>query len=128
MAAPSVLALDAERVDQPTARAKLDARLGLDPAALELTLDAAETGGLLARLTGRPEAGDFTLRLSGSGPLDAWTGDLKLDAARLARRMPSSRSPSSTSRSCTWMATCGRRRACCPISWPASWASASVWR
>ncbi len=78
------LALDARRVDQPTARAKLDARLDLEPAALELTLDAAETGGLLARLTDRPEAGDFTLHLSGSGPLDAWTGDLKLDAARLA--------------------------------------------
>ncbi len=80
-----VLALDAERVDRPTARAALDARLGLDPAALELTLDASETGGLLARLTGRPEAGDFSLRLRGSGPLDAWTGDLKLDAAGLAQ-------------------------------------------
>ncbi len=79
-----VLALDAERVDQPTASATLDARLGLDPAALELTLSAAETGGLLARLSGRPDAGDFTLRLTGSGPLDAWTGDLELDAERLA--------------------------------------------
>ena len=59
-----VLALDAERVDRPTARAALDARLGLDPAAIELTLDATETGGLLARLTGRPEAGDFSLRLA----------------------------------------------------------------
>ena len=80
-----LLALDAERVDQPTAKAKLDARLGLEPAALELTLDATETGGLLARLTDRPTAGDFSLRLSGSGPLDAWTGDLKLDAAGLAQ-------------------------------------------
>ena len=60
-------------------------RLGLDPAALDLTLDATETGGLLARLTGRPEAGDFSLRLRGSGPLDAWAGDLKLDATGLAQ-------------------------------------------
>ncbi len=79
-----VLALDAERVDQATASATLDARLSLDPAALDLTLNAAETGGLLARLSGRPDAGDFTLRLAGSGPLDAWTGDLQLDAERLA--------------------------------------------
>jgi translocation and assembly module TamB len=80
-----VLALDAERVDQRTASAKLDARLNLDPAALKLTLDATETGGLLARLSGQPDAGDFTLHLKGSGPLDAWTGDLKMDAERLAR-------------------------------------------
>ena len=79
-----VLALDAERVDRPTASATLDARLSLDPAALDLTLNAAETGGLLARLSGRPDAGDFTLRLAGSGPLDAWTGDLKVDVERLA--------------------------------------------
>ena len=49
-----------------------------------LTLDAAETGGLLAELSGRPEAGDFRLNLTGSGPLDAWTGELKLDAERMA--------------------------------------------
>jgi translocation and assembly module TamB len=80
-----VLALDAERVDQRTASAKLDARLTLDPAALNLTLDAAETGGLLARLSDRPDAGNFSLHLKGSGPLDAWSGDLQLDAERLAR-------------------------------------------
>ncbi|HEX3209094.1 MAG TPA: hypothetical protein VHQ91_06925, partial [Geminicoccaceae bacterium] len=80
-----VLGLDARRIDQPTASASLDGRLNLDPAALQLRLDATETGGLLARLSGRPNAGDFNLHLAGSGPLDAWTGDLRLDAERLAR-------------------------------------------
>jgi translocation and assembly module TamB len=80
----AVLALAAERLDEPTARASVDARLDLDPAALELALSAAETGGLLASLTNRPEAGDFALQLSGAGPLDGWTGTLQLEAERLA--------------------------------------------
>jgi translocation and assembly module TamB len=78
------LAVDLERVDQPTASATIEARLDLDPAALQLDLAARETGGLLARLSGRPEAGDFTLHLAGSGPLDAWSGNLELEAERLA--------------------------------------------
>jgi translocation and assembly module TamB len=81
----AALELSARRVDQATARASLDARLALDPAALQLALRVEETGGLLAALSGRPEAGDFALRLSGAGPLDGWTGDLELAAEGLAR-------------------------------------------
>jgi translocation and assembly module TamB len=80
----AVLALAAERLDEPTARASLDARLDLDPAALELALSAEDAGGLLAGVTGRPEAGEFALKLSGAGPLDGWTGTLELEAERLA--------------------------------------------
>ncbi len=80
----ATLSLDARRVDQATARASLEARLDLDPATLKLTLTAQETGGLLAALSHRPEAGDFSLKLTGSGPLDAWRGDLRVDAEHLA--------------------------------------------
>ena len=80
----AALELSARRVDQATARASLNARLELDPAALQLALSAEETGGLLAALSGRPEAGDFALHLSGTGPLDGWTGDLELTAEGLA--------------------------------------------
>ena len=52
---------------------------------LALDLEAAETGGLLAGLTGRPAAGDFTLELAGQGPLADWKGDLRLEAAGLVR-------------------------------------------
>ena len=80
----AVLALSAERTDRPTARAALDARLDLDPTALELALSAEETGGLLAAASGRPDAGEFALRLSGAGPLDGWVGNLELQAEGLA--------------------------------------------
>ncbi|HEX5795895.1 MAG TPA: hypothetical protein VFY19_08640, partial [Geminicoccaceae bacterium] len=80
----AVLALSAERVDRPTARAALDARLDLDPAALELALSVEETGGLLAAASARPEAGALALRLSGAGPLDGWVGNLELQAESLA--------------------------------------------
>ncbi len=80
----ATLSLDARRVDQATARASLEARLDLDPATLKLTLTAEETGGLLAALSHRPEAGNFSLKLTGSGPLDAWRGDLRIEAEHLA--------------------------------------------
>ncbi len=80
----AVLALSAERTDRPTARAALDARLDLDPTALELALSAEETGGLLAAASGRADAGEFALRLSGTGPLDGWVGSFELQAEGLA--------------------------------------------
>ena len=79
------LALDLQRTDEDTARATLEARLDLSERTLALDLDAAETGGLLAGLTGRPEAGEFTLELAGDGPLEDWYGELRLEADGLAR-------------------------------------------
>ena len=79
------LALDLQRIDEDTAQASLDARLNLAERTLALELEAAETGGLLAGLTGRPEAGDFALELAGDGPLEDWHGDLRLEADGLAR-------------------------------------------
>ena len=72
------------RIDQPTAA--LNLALLLDPAAdtLRLDLAASETGGLLAAVSGRPEAGALRLDLTGDGPLSAWRGRLDLDAAGLA--------------------------------------------
>jgi len=79
------LDLDVERTDRAAASLALDAELGLDPPALDLSLAASESGGLLAAASGRADAGDFTLRLVGSGPLDAWHGALQADAQGLAR-------------------------------------------
>ena len=80
----AALTLEAKRLDQATAQASIDARLDLSPAALDLTVSASETGGLLAALTQQPQAGDFSLKLKGAGPLDGWSGDLELVAEGLA--------------------------------------------
>ena len=77
--------LDLHRTDQATARASLQARLHLAERTLALDLRATETGGLLAGLTGRPTAGNFALDLIGDGPLEDWHGDLRLEAAGVAR-------------------------------------------
>ena len=77
--------LDLQRQDEDTARASLQARLHMADRTLALHLQATETGGLLAALTGRAGAGDFTLELAGEGPLDGWKGDLRAEAAGLAR-------------------------------------------
>jgi translocation and assembly module TamB len=77
--------LDLQRKDEDTARAALQARLNVADRTLVLDLEATETGGLLAGLTGRPEAGAFTLELTGAGPLGDWQGDLGIEAAGLAR-------------------------------------------
>ena len=84
--------LDLQRKDEETARASLRARLNVPDRTLALDLEAAETGGLLAGLTGRPAAGDFTLELAGEGPLDHWEGDLRLVAAGLGAPRRRSRS------------------------------------
>jgi translocation and assembly module TamB len=70
------LALELARIDQPTADIALDARLALDPPALDLRLTGSETGGLLAAALGRPELGRLELALEGSGPLAGWAGRL----------------------------------------------------
>ncbi len=79
------LALALERTDQPTASAKLDATLQLEPPTLDLALSAKESGGLLAALTGEAKARSFSLTLAGKGPLEDWKGNLQIDAQSLAR-------------------------------------------
>ncbi len=79
------LTFDIQRLDQATAFLTLTSVLSLDPPALAVDLDAAETGELLARLTGHDTAGDLDFALSGNGPLDDWSGTLDLQAGGLGR-------------------------------------------
>lgn len=79
------LNLALRRIDAPTAAADIKARLDLQGQRLDLNLAASETGGLLARTTDRPGAGDLRLTLSGEGPLSAWRGRLEAEAQGLAQ-------------------------------------------
>ncbi|MGH6913001.1 MAG: hypothetical protein ACREH3_04775, partial [Geminicoccales bacterium] len=81
----AALELELHRVDEPTARAAVQAIVGFDPASLQLTARAEEEGGLLALVTGWPEAKALAAHLSGSGPLDAWSGQLEIDARGLGQ-------------------------------------------
>ena len=76
--------LHARRTDGPSARLDLGTTLSLPDWALRLDLTGSETGGLVAAVTGRPEAGDLNLALHGDGPLADWHG--RLDAGRPATR------------------------------------------
>lgn len=76
--------LAVERTDQPTATLRLQAGLDLADPSLDLTLWAEETGGLLAAVTGRPQAGALRATLEGKGPLRDWRGRLDVAAERLA--------------------------------------------
>ncbi|MEM7022583.1 MAG: translocation/assembly module TamB domain-containing protein [Pseudomonadota bacterium] len=80
----AMLYLAAERVDQPTASATLNATIGLTPPSLDLALDVDETGGLVAGLIGEGSAGDASLSLAGDGPLSDWRGELQANAQGLA--------------------------------------------
>jgi translocation and assembly module TamB len=77
--------LDLVRTDQPTAEAELRADLDLGARQLDLALRADETGGLLAGLTGRPEAGALHLDLAAAGPFSDVRGKLAAQAENLAR-------------------------------------------
>ena len=79
-----VAKLDLERTDRPSASASLEATAVLDPPTLDLALNAREGGGMVAALAGRPEIGDVDISLEGSGPLDGWSGRLRVDAEGLA--------------------------------------------
>ena len=68
--------LDIVRIDEATASFGLDAVLDLDTESIGLEIEGRETGGLMATLTGQPEAGDLTLRLVGDGPLTDWRAEL----------------------------------------------------
>ena len=70
-----------------TATANLDVAAALDLAAgnVRLAITGSETGGLLASITGRPEAGALRLSLTGDGPIADWRGRLAVEAERLAR-------------------------------------------
>ncbi|MGH8520880.1 MAG: hypothetical protein ACREU9_05535, partial [Gammaproteobacteria bacterium] len=72
------------RVDQETADARLALDADLAGATLDLSLKANETGGLLAAVSERPEAGELHLDLGGQGPLADWRGRLALEAQNLA--------------------------------------------
>ena len=74
------LTFDIQRLDQATAYLTLTSTMSLDPLTLALDLDASETGNLLAQITGQADAGDLDLALSGTGPLDDWSGELGLQA------------------------------------------------
>lgn len=74
------LTLDLQRLDQATAYLTLTSTINLDPATLAIDLDAGETGKLLERITGRKDAGDLDLILTGQGPLDDWSGQLTAQA------------------------------------------------
>ena len=79
------LDLALRRIDAPTAELRARARLDLPSRSLALDVAGSETGGLLAAVTGRPEAGAVRLALTGEGPLSGWTGRLEAEAERLAR-------------------------------------------
>ncbi len=78
-------ALRIDRVDHPTADTRLALDADLAGGALDLSLKANETGGLLAAVSERPEAGELHLDLGGKGPLADWRGRLVLEAQGLAR-------------------------------------------
>lgn len=74
--------LDLRRVDQPDLSLTLASVVDLAARRLSIDLAGSETGGLVAKLAGLPQAGDLKLGLHGAGPLDAWTGKLTVDLAR----------------------------------------------
>ncbi|MGQ0593451.1 MAG: translocation/assembly module TamB domain-containing protein [Gammaproteobacteria bacterium] len=73
-----------DRIDQATADTRLTLDADLAGSALDLSLKANETGGLLAAVSERPEAGELHLDLGGKGPLADWRGRLALEAQGLA--------------------------------------------
>ncbi|MGH8566114.1 MAG: hypothetical protein ACREXW_19320, partial [Gammaproteobacteria bacterium] len=73
-----------DRIDQATADARLMLDADLVGRALDVSLKANETGGLLAAVSERPEAGELHLDLGGKGPLADWRGRLALEAGGLA--------------------------------------------
>jgi translocation and assembly module TamB len=75
--------LDLVRIDQPTASLGLGATLDLDADRIGVDLQGSETGGLMAALTGREDAGDLSLTLAGDGPLDDWQAELQFAIERL---------------------------------------------
>lgn len=77
-------ALNLDRTDAPTANASLAAVADLAGRNLAVKLDASETGGLLAGLTGRPEAGSLAVNLDGSGPFSDFKASLRAEAQNLA--------------------------------------------
>lgn len=76
--------LDLVRTDADTARATLRAALDLTAQTVDLALQAHESGGLAAGLTGRPEADPVTVDLQVRGPFSAVTGRLAATAGQIA--------------------------------------------
>ncbi|MFO1067433.1 MAG: translocation/assembly module TamB domain-containing protein [Geminicoccaceae bacterium] len=76
--------LDLDRTDQPTATARLRADLDLAARSVDLALTASETGGLMAGLTGRPDAGALSVDVQAKGPLRDLRASVKADVVNLA--------------------------------------------
>ncbi len=81
---PVQLTLDlaAERLDGPTGTlaAKLDLQPGENRFGLDVQFSEPE-GGTVVRLLNVPDLPSMQAAISGSGPLDAWTGDLSISLA-----------------------------------------------
>ena len=81
-------AVDAEltlaRIDEPTAALALNAGADLTAQTISINLSGSETGGLTALLSGQEQAGDLSLSLNGSGPLDDFNATLAAGADNLA--------------------------------------------
>lgn len=77
--------LEVVRTDQDTAGAHLAASVDLASRHLDLRVEANETGGLLAGITGRPEAGALHLALNATGPFSDVQAKLLVEAQNLAR-------------------------------------------
>ena len=76
--------LDLVRTDQATADAHLATNLDLSARQMSLKLQANESGGLLAGITHRPEAGTLHVDLDGNGPFSGFKAKLQADAQNLA--------------------------------------------
>ncbi|WP_027133722.1 translocation/assembly module TamB domain-containing protein [Geminicoccus roseus] len=76
--------LDLQRIDENDLSLTLASVVDLAARRLNVDLSGSETGGLIAKLTGLPQAGDLKLDLHGQGPLDDWQGKLALDLANVA--------------------------------------------
>lgn len=76
--------LDLRRIDQATLNLNLASVADLAARRLNVDLVGSETGGLVGRLAGMPQAGDLKLDLHGLGPFDDWQGKLAVSLARVA--------------------------------------------
>lgn len=76
--------LDLVRTDADTARATLRAALDFAGQTVDLAVQASDSGGLVAGLTGRPEADPVTVDLQVRGPFSAVAGRLTANAGQIA--------------------------------------------
>ncbi|MBS7706439.1 translocation/assembly module TamB domain-containing protein [Chelatococcus asaccharovorans] len=74
-----VLDISADRIDSTPGRASIQLNFRPDTQQLKLAVDASEPpGGLVSRLAALRGAPPISLSISGDGPLDDWSGRLRL--------------------------------------------------